>query len=241
MTKPETKADAAARDAVAFHSQIAREFAAKYLTSAAFRERFTVWDDLIERFVPQGGAVLDAGCGSGLFSICAARRASYVLGVDGSREMIALAEENKHRSGLANVTFKNTGIEDKTALTGLLFDTVLCSSVLEYVAEDWQAIAMFVGHLKPGGYLIFSIPNTKSLYRKFETMLFKTTGRPTYLACVRHTRSFDEVSQRLKLLEMDIKHVRYYSAAPPVAGIAMKLGRPELACNLVAYVCQRAE
>src|SRR5712664_3549353 len=78
------------RDAVKWHSENACEFDLKYRSSQAFIERLIVWDSLINMYVHSDFEVLDVGCGSGVITALAARRARRVLGFDGSAEMVAL-------------------------------------------------------------------------------------------------------------------------------------------------------
>jgi SAM-dependent methyltransferase len=50
--------------------------------------------------------VLDDGCGSGVFTLKIAKRASRVSGIDTSTTALRLAERNLKRSGLSNVDFR---------------------------------------------------------------------------------------------------------------------------------------
>ena len=50
--------------------------------------------------------VLDEGCGSGVFTLKIARRASRIKGVDTSTAALRLAERNLARSKLSNVDFR---------------------------------------------------------------------------------------------------------------------------------------
>ena len=97
-----------------------------------------------------GCRVLDAGCGSGVFSEIAARTARSVLGFDASAEMIAIANARKARANLSNTTFAVAPLGDKTVLGGRAFDIILCSSVLEYVDDYWASFDWLAAALKPG-------------------------------------------------------------------------------------------
>lgn len=67
--------------------------------------------------------VLDAGCGSGEFTLEVAGRAGRVTGFDFSEKMIAAAERNAARARLGHVSFVHTGTGD-LALAGSEFDLV---------------------------------------------------------------------------------------------------------------------
>lgn len=65
--------------------------------------------------IPEGAVVLDLGCGSGLDSLIAARRAGptgRVLGIDFSAAMLIRASSGLAKSGMGNVTFQEADAEN---------------------------------------------------------------------------------------------------------------------------------
>jgi 2-polyprenyl-6-hydroxyphenyl methylase/3-demethylubiquinone-9 3-methyltransferase len=90
-----------------------------------------------------------------------------VAGVDGSKQMIAAAREMSSRGGLPGLSFD---VMDSGAfsLQAETYDAVVCSSVLEYIAEDIEILRKLVGVLRPGGVLLISVPHTSSLLGKVE-------------------------------------------------------------------------
>jgi 23S rRNA (uracil1939-C5)-methyltransferase len=103
-----------------WHSSIADEFHDKYEQADTFIERKRIWRDLIDRHVAARATVLDAGCGPGIISCFAARRAQSVLGVDGSPEMLELASRRARSLGLVNLSFLKANIEDQSLFHGIL-------------------------------------------------------------------------------------------------------------------------
>ena len=225
-------------DAVTWHSQIALDFDAKYTTSAPFRERLAVWSEVIERYVPAGAAVVDAGCGSGILSEVAAKRAGSVFGFDGSPEMIAIAQARKIAGRLANVSFKVAQLEDAAVLHGQTFDVALCSSVFEYVDDYWRSFDWLTAHLKPAGTIIFSMPNGASTYRKLERAAYKMTGWPAYYTHVRNVPHPADVDLELRQRKFEVIETRYYASAPILSRPARTIGRPDLADCLFVKVCR---
>lgn len=57
-------------------------------------------------------------------------------------------------------------------------DTILCLDVLEHLIDPWEIIKKLSYYLKPNGYLIASIPNTR-YYKIIYDLLFK--GRWDYI------------------------------------------------------------
>jgi 2-polyprenyl-6-hydroxyphenyl methylase/3-demethylubiquinone-9 3-methyltransferase len=228
-------------DAIAWHSEIASQFDANYARSPAFKERIAVWSRLTEQFVDRNADVLDAGCGSGVLSALASGRARSVVGFDASAQMIALAENRRRQEGLTNATFCVAALEDASLIGGRKFDVVLCSSVLEYVEDFWRGFDCLAAALKPGGVLVFSIPNSLSLYRKAERLAFRLTGRPAYYAHVRCVPSLDRVNGGLAARALEVLAIRYYAAVPGLSAIVRRIGRPDLADNLLVLACRRAD
>ena len=98
-----------------------------------------------------GKAVLDLGCGYG--ENCAefkAMGASWILGVDISEKMLAVAREEH-----PDIEYVRGDISDLSFVSGT-FDVVFSSLAVHYIA-DFDALAGSVyGLLNDGGYFIFS-------------------------------------------------------------------------------------
>ncbi|PZO80055.1 MAG: hypothetical protein DI629_07800 [Mesorhizobium amorphae] len=224
-------------DAASWHDSHASVFADRYTLSAAFRERERIWRTWIERFATPVSAVLDAGCGPGVLSALAARHAGSVLGIDPSPAMLAIARE---RAGTTlNLRFREARIGDEAALDGARFDLVLCSSVLEYL-PDWEAGLSFLGRsLRPGGTLLFSLPNLRSAYRWAETVRFHTTGRPAYRAMSRHAPGLARIEQALRRERLEPIATTTFGVVPVLSHIARPLGLASVTDTLRLVACRR--
>ncbi|XWW46548.1 methyltransferase domain-containing protein [Fibrella sp. USSR17] len=165
-------------NAVDFHSDIASAFGNRYQQSADFRERFAVWTSLFNIYVLPGAHVLDAGCGTGVFSRYLASRQCRVLGIDGSAEMIRLCQQ---QSTVPAATFRVAILPLTEVPAEAPFDVIVSSSVLEYVPDLTQTLQTFDQYLRPGGYLMLSLPNRRSIYRRLERLAYTLIGRPPYL------------------------------------------------------------
>ena len=227
-------------DAVDWHSRIATDFDAKYSRSPSFQERFQRWSELLRLYVNGESDVLDAGCGSGVFSEIAAKSARSVLGFDASAEMIAIADARKARAQLSNTTFTTASLGYTSVLGGRSFDIILCSSVLEYVEDYWASFDWLAAALKPGGVILFSMPNGASFYRKAERLAHAITGRPAYYAYVKNTPRAEDFENGLSKRGFRITSLQYYAPAPLLSPMARALGRPDLADNLFLIACEHA-
>ncbi len=100
-----------------------------------------------------GETVLDLGSGGGIDVLLSARRvgpAGVAYGVDMTDEMLALAAENKRKSGLTNVHFLKGDIEH-IPLPANSVDVIISNCVINLAADKGRVLAEAFRVLKPGG------------------------------------------------------------------------------------------
>ncbi len=100
-----------------------------------------------------GEVVLDLGSGGGIDVLLSARRvgpAGKAYGLDMTDEMLALAEENKRKAGVANVEFLKGEIED-IPLPDNTVDVIISNCVINLSADKDRVVAEAFRVLKPGG------------------------------------------------------------------------------------------
>jgi arsenite methyltransferase len=100
-----------------------------------------------------GETVLDLGSGGGIDVLLSARRVGptgKAYGLDMTDEMLALAEENKRRSGLANVEFLKGEIEH-IPLPDDSVDVIISNCVINLSGDKDRVLREAFRVLKPGG------------------------------------------------------------------------------------------
>ena len=100
-----------------------------------------------------GETVLDLGSGGGIDVLLSARRVGptgRAFGLDMTEEMLAVAEENKRRSGLENVTFLKGEIEH-IPLPDNSIDVIISNCVINLSGDKPRVIREAFRVLKPGG------------------------------------------------------------------------------------------
>jgi len=100
-----------------------------------------------------GETVLDLGSGGGIDVLLSARRVGptgKAFGLDMTDEMLALAEENKRKSGLANVHFLKGEIENIPLPDGSV-DVIISNCVINLSGDKDRVLREAFRVLKPGG------------------------------------------------------------------------------------------
>lgn len=100
------------------------------------------------------GALLDFGCGAGTFLRCARERGWEVVGVEGSAPAAAYSRQ----TGLDI----REGVIENLSLSGL-FDVVTAFQTIEHFADPVAFLNSIRTLLKPGGLLVLTTPDRKSL------------------------------------------------------------------------------
>jgi 2-polyprenyl-3-methyl-5-hydroxy-6-metoxy-1,4-benzoquinol methylase len=121
--------------------------------------------------VPPSACFLDAGCGTGTYSIALAKEGFSVTGIDSSADLIA---EAKRKTGHAEVHI-NFVIGDILALpVDSQFDAILCRGVLnDLTSMDARRMVFssFAKAMRKGGILMFDV-------REWQSTLVRKTSNP---------------------------------------------------------------
>lgn len=110
----------------------------------------------------RGRTFLDAGCGSGLFSLAARRLGARVHSFDYDPQSVACARELQQRyfSGDSSWSIEQGSVLDRSYLAALgRFDIVYSWGVLHHTGAMWEALENAGGLVAPGGMLFIAIYN----------------------------------------------------------------------------------
>ncbi|MFW6161020.1 MAG: class I SAM-dependent methyltransferase [Acidobacteriota bacterium] len=105
----------------------------------------------------KGKKVLDAGCGTGIFSIIFARKgASEVVGIDISEGSLSTGQKLKERFGPENISFRK-GDMLSLPFQDASFDIIWAWGTVHHTTDPFRAIEELMRVLKKGGSLLLAV------------------------------------------------------------------------------------
>jgi ubiquinone/menaquinone biosynthesis C-methylase UbiE/glycosyltransferase involved in cell wall biosynthesis len=200
-----------------FHGRMAGDWERKYEERASFRARERILLGMLRRSCRPGSVWLDAGCGTGRFSRRLAEMgAGRVVGLDAAPQMLEVAARLAATAGLSSrVTFSRCEELSRIPEKEQAFDGILCSSVLEYLDKPEAVLQEFNRLLKPGGFLVVSLPNRAAWLRRAQNVCFRISSRllqyawPVYLRLVRHQYVGSEACRMLQTAGFQVVGIHY--------------------------------
>lgn len=156
-----------------------------------------VFDDFLGGVALESKTLLDAGCGTGFFTLKAIERGAHVTAIDIAENLVKITNKKTSLSNcivgsLLNLPFKSCS-----------FDIVISSEVIEHTDDPFIATDELIRVLKPEGLLCITVPNKSFWYfslilaRLFKLRSFQ--GNENWL----HYRQFKKylLNKQLNLLE----------------------------------------
>ena len=113
--------------------------------------------------VRRGDLVLDAGCGTGNFTLKLAQKGARVVGIDISPKMLALARIKAARE--KQVTFHQMDLYHLD-FPPCHFDGIVSMAAFEFIHEPQKVFHQLMAILKPGGQLLIGTINRDSAWGK---------------------------------------------------------------------------
>jgi ubiquinone/menaquinone biosynthesis C-methylase UbiE len=167
-----------------------------------------------------GETVLDLGSGGGIDVLLSARRVGptgKAYGLDMTDDMLALAEENKRKSGLANVEFLKGEIEN-IPLPEDSVDVIISNCVINLSGDKDRVLREALRVLKPGGRFAVSDGGVRG-----EVPAAIRCSVELWVGCVAGALSDAEYRQKLAaagFTDIDIEYTRVYRSEDARAFLA---------------------
>lgn len=143
----------------------------------------------------KGKRVLDVGCGTGFFAYETAKRGAHVVGIDYSKEGIAVARKNYTHP---NLEFRCENIFTSKTLREK-FDVVVSLGTLEHLDKPFEALKKFKKLLWPGGSVVLTCPNWVNPRGLILMSLFHLFDAPITLADIHYfsPKVFEQWAKKL--------------------------------------------
>lgn len=141
---------------------------------------------MLRRFMPRRARVLDVGCGTGALTVLANRgRGNTVVCIEPDAERAAVARGrglNVHTGELTEALLPYLGS----------FDVVMASDVLEHVADPAALLNLMRRAVRPGGYVLLSVPNVAHWSVRLALLFGRFDYEPVGIMDATHLRWFTE-------------------------------------------------
>ncbi len=125
-------------------------------------KHFQPYQELIEQVVEEvrthsdKGTILDAGCGTGNFSIALAKTGYDVTGIDYSESMLKRAEKKKKNASNCYLKFLKTDLRNRLPYPDNYFDKIISIHVLYTIKDTDLVLREYNRILRPNGQFVLS-------------------------------------------------------------------------------------
>jgi ubiquinone/menaquinone biosynthesis C-methylase UbiE len=128
--------------------------------------------DLVLRLLePRAGErILDVGCGNGRDLRVYATRRVWATGMDFSMGMLRDTRQKLLALGHFDGVSLVQGDATRLPIAACVFDKVACSEVIEHVPDPLALVKELHRVLKPGGRVVITTPNRRSLYGAYRSI-----------------------------------------------------------------------
>ena len=147
----------------AFYDEVWQRYAHLDAASPASFHRRRLIAKLAAETAPGAGEVLDVGCGQGELLGELGRRLpnARLSGADVSEQSLSDSRRRSAGSELFALDLTDSEFDKKHRERLGRYDLVVCSEVLEHIADHELAARRLLGLLKPGGSVIVTVPGGK--------------------------------------------------------------------------------
>jgi SAM-dependent methyltransferase len=112
----------------------------------------------ILRMIPSDGCVIGSiGCGKGATEAILVKQGREVHGVDIAPEAISVASKRLTSARLI-------APDDRHLFAPASLDGLILADVLEHVPQAWDALHLYAQAVRPGGWVVISVPNHRSFF-----------------------------------------------------------------------------
>ena len=134
--------------------------------------KLTMIDQLIRPHLKPGSRLLEVGCGAGNLLLQASVRGSHPVALDLAMQALTFVRSRLREASLGSEAPRDfsclQSIGEYLPLASNSFDCILLSEVIEHLEEPQVSIREATRVLRPGGRLLVTTPNYRSLWPLME-------------------------------------------------------------------------
>jgi 2-polyprenyl-3-methyl-5-hydroxy-6-metoxy-1,4-benzoquinol methylase len=184
-----SNSDLATSERTAFFDALAGGWSStQYGLQGSLVPRIARFADALQHLVAPSARILDYGCGTGDIAAALAARGFRVDARDTSPKMIEQARVLHAASAVRFAVIKPTSGPPDAGADREAFDAIVCSSVLEYVDDLPAGLRQLVAMLRPGGWLLATVPDIDHPVRRHEPVQRRLMRSGAFRALIRRTR-----------------------------------------------------
>jgi len=200
-----------------------------------------VWRNFLGRFAGSPKLAYDIGCGSGFLACELAARGITTIGIDGSKEMLEIAQHEADARRLNNASFRQMVLPPAGSVDLPKAELIVSSSFIEYI-DSLQEILGFLRSLSTeAGTLILSIPNRESYNRRMVRFIHALSGYPEYLDYLRHDATTGEMEHLLAGARFRIITHEYCEGADKLNRMLQPFVSKQHASNMIILAARARE
>lgn len=145
-----------------------RVYASDSVKGQVYRNRMAAvlrWADSV---AGPNAVAADVGTGAGHLAVALAQRGIAVVAIDASDAMLAQVTQNALRAGVADLVVPIAADAQRLDVTSETCDLVVAVGLLPWVSNPSRALGEIARITKPGGYVILTMDNSRSLARRLD-------------------------------------------------------------------------
>lgn len=141
-----------------FYDSIANEFDSIMNSFDSQRRIEVIFEDFLGNENLLNKSLLDAGCGTGIFTKKALERKAKVTSVDIAPKLVELTKKKNPSTHAIQASLLKLPFNNNT------FDFVISSDVIEHTSNPYISTKELIRVLKPGGKICITVPNRTFWY-----------------------------------------------------------------------------
>jgi SAM-dependent methyltransferase len=181
------------------------------------------WKWLRRHLSPGPLRTLEAGCGSGAFTMYAAKIGNHAVGISFDERNMRIAKTRSDILHLDDIQFIVGDLRELDKYSAGLgkFDQIICFETIEHILNDWKLVGDLAVLLQPGGRILLTTP-----YKHYVPLLGDKLSDTEDGGHVRWGYTFEEIRKLFDEAGIDVVTEEYISGfiSQKITNLIRRLG-----------------